>query len=262
MSEPEIIKFIQKSYEQLKSQKDLSPRNETVNQTLNQLVLRLIEQNTCSSDFCNRLLGSRALKKIVERIRKISYKAECEMEKFWAERFVASRISSISQLSAFWYFKQYLQITQNEYELVKNLSDVKKVAFAGSGSLPMTAILLRQMGGYEIDLIDRDAKALDISRRLCSNLGISMNFICSVAEEVCYQKYDAVFVASMIEEKVPLIDKLRQDGIKFLIVRDAEKFSQLFYQKLEPEIFSRYKIRSYMPGDNLTLNSSLLLEVQ
>ena len=41
MSEPEIIKFIQKSYEQLKSQKDLSPRNETVNQTLNQLVLRL-----------------------------------------------------------------------------------------------------------------------------------------------------------------------------------------------------------------------------
>lgn len=101
MSEPEIIKFIQKSYEQLKSQKDLSPRNETVNQTLNQLVLRLIEQNTCSSDFCNRLLGSRALKKIVERIRKISYKAECEMEKFWAERFVASRISSISQLSAF-----------------------------------------------------------------------------------------------------------------------------------------------------------------
>lgn len=81
MSEPEIIKFIQKSYEQLKSQKDLSPRNETVNRTLNQLVLRLIEQNTCSSDFCNRLLGSRALKKIVERIRKISYKAECEMEK-------------------------------------------------------------------------------------------------------------------------------------------------------------------------------------
>lgn len=34
MSEPEIIKFIQKSYEQLKSQKDLSPRNETVNRTL------------------------------------------------------------------------------------------------------------------------------------------------------------------------------------------------------------------------------------
>ena len=118
----------------------------------------------------------------------------------------------------------------------------------------MTAILLRQLGSYEIDLIDKDLKALTLSKRLCDSLNLDFGFIHAEAAQADYRRYDLVFIASMIDEKTSLVNKL--------IVRDAEKFSCLFYAELEREIFQKYKISNYHAGDNMTLNSSFLLEIQ
>ena len=143
--------------------------------------------------------------------------------------------------------------------------DVERPALGGLLSCAVCSgspACARRLGGYEIDLIDKDLKALTLSKRLCDSLNLDFGFIHAEAAQADYRRYDLVFIASMIDEKTSLVNKLHNTGIKYLIVRDAEKFSCLFYAELEREIFQKYKISSYHVGDNMTLNSSFLLEIQ
>lgn len=262
MTEPETISFIQDSYRILRRQKDMTPDNETLCRVLNRLVMTLIEKNVCTQTFCDKILNSPGIRPLVGKIRSIAQCAECEMEKYWAARFCKEPNGGINRLKTFWYYEQYRQITLNEYGFIKDLPNIRHIAFVGSGPLPMTAILLRQLGSYEIDLIDKDLKALTLSKRLCDSLNLDFGFIHAEAAQADYRRYDLVFIASMIDEKTSLVNKLHNTGIKYLIVRDAEKFFCLFYAELEREIFQKYKISNYHAGDNMTLNSSFLLEIQ
>ena len=258
MTEIETINFIQNSYLTISKQEDFSPKNECLNKTLNQLVLKLIKKNKNTENFCSSILLR--IKSTIEPLREICQNAECQMEDFWTEKFISKENLRFKDLKSFWYFEQYKQITLNELNLLKSISNIQNIAFVGSGPLPMTAMILKKDTDYQIDLVDKNKKAIQLSKKLCEKLNLTMGFFCKEASEIGYEKYDVVFVASMIDDKISLIDKLYEDKVPYIVVREAEKFSQIFYKKIETEIFKKYEIVGYVAGDDLTLNSSLLLK--
>lgn len=261
MTEPEIISLIDNSYRILRTQNDYSPNNQTINNVLGKLVLSLIDKNGLSEKFCNKVLSDKRIAPSILPIRSLCQKAECEMEKFWSKRFSNLGRNEFEKLKEFWYYQQYYQITVNEKSFIDTHNpNAKNIAFIGSGPLPMTAIILKHLKDYNLDLIDKDSKAIALSQEMCKNLYPDINFICGDAMENNYKKYDIVFVASMVTNKIKLIEKLYNDRVKHIIVRDAEKFSQLFYEKLDTDIFRKYKIKDFISGDKLTINSSYLLE--
>lgn len=245
----------------LSTQKDFSPYNNVINTYLTNLINdSLVCNQICSQ--CSNLMDKFCKCKLADSLRNISYKSEVEMEKFWGKKF--SEISNITyeNLKDFWYFKQYENITAQEKSLIDICeNNIKKIAFVGSGSLPLTAVILDHIGNhqYQIDLVDMDAEAIEISKAYCSKVSSNLNFICSDCLEVDYSKYDLVFVASMIPCKKELIEKIYDQNVEKIIVRDAEKLSQLFYTPVDFSDFGKYQVQKYISGNEMSINSSYLL---
>lgn len=261
MSKTDIVKLIDETYSILSVQEDYSPRNMTLNLALGNFVTTLLKENTSTEEYCENIMHDEKVAPYISNLRNMCQKAECEMEKFWAKYFENTPDLSFSSLKDFWYYKQYKQIVKNENDLIeKNCPEAQNVAFIGSGPLPMSAIILNKLKNRNIDLIDRDNNAIDCSKKICSKLCATCKLHCDSAINIDYKKYDLVFVASMVQDKISLFDKLYDDGVKYIIVRDAEKFSKIFYDKLENELFNKYEVAGFVPGDDLTVNSSYLLK--
>lgn len=261
MSKKAIVKLIDETYNILKQQKDYSPKNMTVNLALGRFVETLLEKNKSSKSYCNKVMSDEKVAPFIDSLRNMCQKAECEMESFWAKYFENTPDLSFSCLKDFWYYKQYKQIIKNESSMIETHSlNIKNVAFIGSGPLPMSAIILNNRKNINIDLIDRDNLAIERSKKICEKLCSSCHLFCESAINIDYKKYDLVFVASMVEDKIALFNKLYNDDVKYIIVRDAEKFSEIFYHKLEPKLFEKYAIKDFIKGDDLTVNSSYLLK--
>ncbi|MFV0627256.1 MAG: nicotianamine synthase family protein [Alphaproteobacteria bacterium] len=260
--EQDIFNIFKNTNLVLSTQKDFSPYNKVINTYLTNLINDSLVCNTHICNHCHNLMNKFCQCNLAESLRNISYKSEVEMEKFWGKKF--SEISNITyeNLKDFWYFKQYENITAQEKTLIDLCeNNIKKIAFVGSGSLPLTAVILDYISKheYEIDLVDLDIEAIEISKNYCSKISLNLNFICSDCLEVDYSKYDLVFVASMIPCKKQLIEKIYNQDVQKIIVRDAEKLSQLFYTPVNFEDFGKYQVQKYISGNEMSINSSYLL---
>lgn len=134
---------IKDAYSVLKREHDLSPFNAIVNTTLNKLVHSLV---TCHATNCFQQF-SRDTLSMLPSFRQLCAKAEYEMEKYWAKRFLTHETLSLKDLENFWYFKNYEAISHKETQLLKrSLGQEKQInlLFAGSGPLPISALLMSQ----------------------------------------------------------------------------------------------------------------------
>ncbi|MDD4557240.1 MAG: nicotianamine synthase family protein [Alphaproteobacteria bacterium] len=260
--EQDIFNVFNKTNIILSAQKDFSPDNNIINTYLTNLINDSLVCNKFMCENCPNLMNKFCQCNLTNSLRDISYKSEVEMEKFWGKKFANLSNISYESLKSFWYFKQYHHITSQEKSLIDLCENkISKIAFIGSGSLPLTAVILDYISDnkYEIDLIDLDAEAIEISKIYCSKISPRLNFICSDCLEVDYSTYDLVFVASMIPCKQELIEKIYNQNVQKIIVRDAEKLSQLFYTPVNFEDFGNYKVQKYISGDEMSVNSSYLL---
>lgn len=187
------------------------------------------------------------------------------------------------RLKAFPYYQNYFDLTRLElaalYAITSPDDSIRNIAFIGSGPLPLSSLCLRDalnskdspfglppsqiaplldLDANEDELqksenhvtlmnIDRDAEALELSRRLCQGLGVrgeGMEFWCgdlgdaTVSEDVKkqgLQEYDAVFLAALVgenqEAKERMIQKITsqmKEG-SILVVRSAQGLRVLLY---------------------------------
>lgn len=257
----EISSLIIESHNILKMENNYSPKNEVINNVLGNLVTKMIANGKSSKGLYKDISSDKKVSCHFCSLRYLCQKAECEMEEFWAKYFIQKEHLFYDDLKEFLYFNQYDKISSNEDKIIKKYANnVKKIAFVGSGPLPMTAIMLNKRNGYQLDLIDKSSRAIELSKSLCKNISNNLNFMCVDALEVDYSKYDLVFIASMVTDKMKLIDKIHSENVSHVVVRDADNFAQLFYEKLEKKIFSKYKPKAYIPANSDTINSSYLLE--
>lgn len=237
-----LASVITNIYQSLRAQEDLSPRNALVNQGLSTLVSQLIKNYDLS--------GQISLPEEERELPKLCGNAECEMEIFWAKKFLAMPKLTSARLPTFWYYKNYQALWQQEADLLTKTP--QHIVFLGSGALPLTAIMAaQQFAKVQVTCVDADPIACDLSRQLIGALGLSeqIKVVENYAQDVMYEPDDLVICASLIEGKAALYDTLHSAGVKQFMVRDAEGVYRFLYAPAPlPEVAHYEQTRTTHPN--------------
>ena len=229
MHRSEAIAFLTATYSALAGEKDLSPNNLAVNQRLGALVTTLQLWHTRA--FGADLADDPSLAEVVRQLPLLCGIAECEMEKWWARRILASNCPGAQAVEAFWYLDNYRALCQAEYKLVGG-GKPEQFAFLGSGALPMTAILLAQdHRDIQMRCVDCDEEACELADLLVRRLNLSERVSISQmrAENFTPRREETVICASLLQAP-GLFAALQRAGAERLIIRDAEGVYRFCYR--------------------------------
>lgn len=218
----------------------------------------------------NPLLHRRGIFRILsKKLRLVCSEGECALETEWAKRIVSSR-DPLAELKQFPYFPSYESIVARELSLVRREnSNAKHLVFLGSGSLPLTAILMVKHYGWEATLVDIDPEVVALSRELIRVLGLSDLIQVECADAKLYRELgdaDLVIVAALVgrdaKEESEIYENVakRMSPSSLLLVRSTYGSRTLLYRPMCLAI-DRYfrRIAEIHPHDEV-LNSAVLLQ--
>ncbi len=108
-------------------------------------------------------------------------------EKVFAQRIIQKEV----KLEGFQYYKDYVSTVAKESQLISG-----KTLFIGSGPVPLTPILLKTNHGIDVDALEYNSEAVQISKKLLEILGIDFNIILGDAITFKgYARYQTIMVS-------------------------------------------------------------------
>ncbi|KAF3452807.1 hypothetical protein FNV43_RR03240 [Rhamnella rubrinervis] len=180
----------------------------------------------------------------------------------------------LNNLILFPYYGNYLKLANMECKiLIENgVVNPKKIAFVGSGPMPLTSIIMAtyHLKSTHFDNIDIDEKANEVARALVASDGElekRMKFetrnIMDVKEKL--GGYDCIFLAALVgmnkEEKLKIlahINKYMKEG-GILLVRSAKGARAFLYPMVEEHDLVGFELLSVVHPTNDVINSVVLL---
>ena len=205
--------------------------------------------------------------------------AEGCMERYWA-KILAADADVNTAMRTFWYWDNYTTLTKYELDSLTaaGCQSMKRVAFIGSGPLPLTSILVGQKTRGEVVLYDRDVEANVLAAAWVEKLSVtecegpaasySFRDIDVWAEDhAAFAHYDVVWVAAAVgssgTEKRAIVDHLRRGMRKgtFLAVRSVEMGCSLLYPEINHSEFANLDIVRHDVPPHGVVNSVMILKV-
>jgi nicotianamine synthase len=238
-----IVEKVCKIYNKLSRLENLNPSNQ-VNDLFTQLV------TTCTTP-CHELDITQLPQEIKEKIAKLITlcgKAEGLLESHYST-LIGSNEKPLNHIKIFPYYKNYLKLTHLEFTmLTKHITQVpSKLAFIGSGPLPLTSIMLATyyltktcFHNYEIDSL-ANSKAYDLISK-DNDLSKRMFFHTSdiVDVKIGLKDYSVVFLAALVgmdkKEKAKVINHLAKYMAPnaILVLRSAHGARAFLYPIVDP----------------------------
>lgn len=225
---------------ELSSAKDLKP-SERINTAFSELVGMV--QDT-PADLSKDILNDKEIRRIKDDLRRMSSKAESELELFWVKNALKSSDAQ-KILSIFPYYMNYEKMTDLEIESMQ-LCDVHgnhKALFVGSGPLPLSSIMMARKCGISIDNLDMDKEACTLSKKLVERVGLS-GVISTIKGNILdiqdLTGYQTIFITALTgeneHEKTRIIDHVvaRSKKNTHIVMRSVSDLGTLLY----PEITS------------------------
>ncbi|XVF38844.1 hypothetical protein REPUB_Repub20aG0137100 [Reevesia pubescens] len=237
-----LVAYITNLYEKISRLENLSPSN-NVNALFTKLVL------TCLSPIhidVTRL--SERVKEMRSMLIKLCGEAEGILEGHFST-LIGSHANPLDHISIFPYYSNYLKLTHLEFSMLKKDCTTlpNRVAFIGSGPLPLTSIILATkhlmtttFHNYDIDP-SANAKAFqlvssdpDLSKRVFFHTADIMNVSSDLKE------YEVIFLAALVgmdkEEKTRVIRHLAEHMAPgaFLMLRSAYGARAFLYPVIDP----------------------------
>ncbi|GMN44032.1 hypothetical protein TIFTF001_013230 [Ficus carica] len=266
--EPLITKVCQ-LYDQISRLDSLKPSKD-VDTLFTELVLTCIPPSPIDvTKLCSRL------QRIRSNLIRLCGRAEGHLETHFAT-LLASFQNPLHHLHIFPYYDNYLKLSQLEYDILiqhfPHETPPRKIAFVGSGPLPLTSIVLASnhlkmtsFHNYDIDpLANSMALALvssdpDLSKRMFFHTTDIMD----VAEGL--EDYDVVFLAALVgmdvDEKARVIDHVAEHMSPgaLLMLRSAHGARAFLYPVVDPcDLRGRFDVLTvYHPSDEV-INSVVL----
>lgn len=207
----------------------------------------------------------------LDRLRGACANAEFLLEEYWANRIVNRE----SSLKDFPYYTNYLKLALNEISILQKLfKDLhnRKMLFAGSGPLPLSAILF-SFTGLNSSLLDSSKTAIKTSQSLIESLKVidknSFSFIQSgILDTDNLGDYDFIFLAALVgvsnSEKERILTHIynQLNSNQYLVVRSAEGSRTLLYNPIDLGLMNQlgFKLVSeFYPTDEV-INSTLVFK--
>ncbi|KAF5738763.1 putative Nicotianamine synthase [Tripterygium wilfordii] len=262
-----LVEKVCEIYHKISSLDNLKPSIH-VNSLFTQLVETCIAQ--CHID----------ITKLSERVTEVRWKlinlcgeAEGHLESHFSALILADHQNPIKNISLFPYYSNYLKLTQLEFSLLsKSCTRVpNRIAFVGSGPLPLTSIVLARdhlkttcFHNYDIDS-SANSKAVklvssdpDLSKRMFFHTDDIMN----VSSEL--RQYEVVFLAALVgmdkKGKAQVITHLSEHmapGASILL-RSAHGARAFLYPVIDPSELLGFEVLSiYHPTDEV-INSVIV----
>ncbi|KAF7822523.1 nicotianamine synthase-like [Senna tora] len=190
--------------------------------------------------------------------------------------FLAQIPKPLNNLTLFPYYGNYVKLANMEHRILKENGVVhpKKVAFVGSGPMPLTSIIMatHHLVSTHFDNYDIDEKANEAARRIVatvteSELEKRMKFetkdIMEVREKL--GEYDCIFLAALVgmsrDAKVKILGHLRkymkEGGV--LLVRSAKGARAFLYPIVEEHDLVDFEVLTIFHPTNNVINSVVLL---
>lgn len=265
------MKQISELYDKISSLESLKP-SEDVNMLFTQLVNLCTPPNPVDvTKLCTKVQEMRS------KLIRLCGEAEGLLEKHYATILASFDDNPLDHLDLFPYFSNYLKLSLLEYNILIENSDLgspgpKRVAFVGSGPLPLTSIVLAlyHLQGTRFDNYDIDPSANEMAARLVGpdpDLSGRMEFhtkdIMSVEKEELEQ-YDVVFLAALVgmdkEEKIKIIHHLAKNMApgSTLMVRSAHGARAFLYPVVDSDDLCGFDVLSVFHPTDEVINSVVI----
>ncbi|KAL5850939.1 hypothetical protein ACOSQ4_008952 [Xanthoceras sorbifolium] len=259
-------------YDQISSLESLKPCKD-VNTLFTQLVLTCMPPPPTPNFDVSNL--STTVQETRSKLIRLCGEAEGHLETHFSTLLSSSYDNPLHHLTLFPYYSNYLKLSHLEYTILvqhlTNNKDPNKVAFVGSGPLPLTSIVLatKHLTRTSFHNYDIDPSANSLALDLVStdpDLSTRMFFhtvdIMDVSDEL--RDYDVVFLAALVgmdkEEKVRVIDHLGKymSPGALLMVRSAHGARAFLYPVVDPCDLRGFEVLSiYHPTDEV-INSVVI----
>ncbi|KAJ1434277.1 S-adenosyl-L-methionine-dependent methyltransferase [Sesbania bispinosa] len=188
--------------------------------------------------------------------------------------FIGHTPNPMNNLTLFPYYGNYVKLANMENKILKENGVVhpKKVAFVGSGPMPLTSIIMaiHHMDTTHFDNFDIDEKANEVARKIVASdaaLEKRMKFETQDIMEVRERlgQYDCIFLAALVgmsrEAKLKILGHIRKymkEG-GFLVVRSAKGARAFLYPVVEEHDLVNFEVLTIFHPTNDVINSVVLL---
>jgi len=215
----------------------------------------------------DRVLGDPAVRAIQPHLHRLCADGEYALERDWAGR-IAAAPDPWAELARFPYHGNYRQLTRLEYHTLRGLGagpDVR-VAFLGSGPLPLTSIVLAHEFGLRVDNVDMDAQAHALGSHVAGVLGLDgLRFHHGdVLDFDALGDHDVVVLAALVgldaAGKRRLLRHLRAAMAPgaLLLVRSAHRLRSLLYPAVDVDDLVGFTPEVVIQPFNEVINSVIV----
>ncbi|XP_076933048.1 nicotianamine synthase-like [Bidens hawaiensis] len=264
-----LVHKVCKIYDQISKLETLKP-SKNVDTLFTELVLTCIPPSSIIiSDLPNNI------QQIRSKLIRLCGEAEGHLEAHFST-LLASLPNPLTRLDVFPYYSNYLKLSRVEYDILIRYGSAqtrppKRVAFVGSGPLPLTSIVLASCHLKETTFHNYDinpaANAM-ASRLVSTNPDLSQRMvfhtsdILDVSDEL--KEYDVVFMAALVgmdvEEKVKVVkhlEKYMASG-SILMLRSAHGARAFLYPVVDTQDLHGFEVLSvFHPVDDV-INSVVI----
>lgn len=188
--------------------------------------------------------------------------------------FISLTPEPMKNVTLFPYYGNYVKLANMESKILKEngVLSPKKVAFVGSGPMPLTSIVMatHHMESTHFDNFDIDEKANEVARKIVASdsaLEKRMKFETQDVMEVRERlgQYDCIFLAALVgmsrEAKVKILGHIRKymkEG-GTLLVRSAKGARAFLYPIVEERDMVNFEVLTIFHPTNDVINSVVLL---
>nr|UXX34738.1 NAS protein [Medicago sativa] len=188
--------------------------------------------------------------------------------------FISQTPNPVKNLTLFPYHGNYVKLANYENKILQEngVVNAKKVAFIGSGPMPLSSIILatHHMESTHFDNFDIDEKANEVASKIVASdkaLEKRMKFVTQDIMEAKERlgQYDCIFLAALVgmrrSEKVKIlghISKYMKEG-GVLLVRSAKGSRAFLYPIVEENDMVNFEVLTIFHPTDDVINSVVLL---
>jgi nicotianamine synthase len=214
------------------------------------------------------------VKTMRESLIKLCGKAEGLLELEFST-FISLTPNPMKNLTLFPYYGNYIKLANYENKILKEngVVNAKKVAFIGSGPMPLSSIILatHHMESTQFDNFDIDEKANEVASKIVASdkaLEKRMKFVTQDIMEVKEKlgQYDCIFLAALVGmsrgEKMKVLGHIRkymkEGGV--LLVRSAKGSRAFLYPIVDENDVMDFEVLTIFHPTDDVINSVVLLQ--
>lgn len=219
-----------------------------------------------SDDEAADLLADRTVASVRPELHALCSRGEFELELAWARR-IAAGPAPRAELELFPYAGNYRALCRLELDVLATVADrpVRRVAFLGSGPLPLSPVLVAGELGVPVDGFDRDAAAVALARRVVGALGVAdVSFLHADVADADLASYDVVVLAALVgvsaAEKRSVLRRLAGAMAPgaVLLARSARGMRSLLYPAIDPQALEGFELQAVVHPVDEVINSVVL----